>query len=103
MGYIGVRFDDISEALIKDEAAKMKMNVSDYIRYKLNLKNSSTDNVILSFINEMKHQKVEVVQMRKELRLSVGAIIEVLKAHGVTIGEMRQSGIEFFKKSGDEK
>ena len=41
--------------------------------------------------------------MRKELRLSVGAMIEVLKAHGVTVEEMRQAGLEFFKKSGGDK
>ena len=43
MGKIDVRFDEKTEAIIKDEAAKMKMNVSDFIRYKLNLKDSSVE------------------------------------------------------------
>ena len=100
MGKIDVRFDEKTEALIKDEAAKMKMNVSDFIRYKLNLKDSSVDQIILSFMREFQQQRVEILEMRKELRLSVGAMIEVLKAHGVTIEEMKQAGLEFFKKSG---
>ena len=103
MGLVAVRFDEKTEALIKEEAAKMKMNVSDFIRYKLNLKDSSVDQIILSFIREFQQQKVEIIQMRKELRLSVGAMIEVLKAHGVTVEEMRQAGLEFFKKSGGDK
>ena len=82
MGYIGVRFDDKTDALIRNDADKMKMNLSDYVRYKLTPSTtSSTDQIILSFINEMQRQKVEIVEMRKELRLSVGAMIEVLKAH----------------------
>ena len=101
MGYIGVRFDDKTDALIRNDADKMKMNLSDYVRYKLTTSTtSSTDQIILSFINEMQRQKVEIVEMRKELRLSVGAMIEVLKAHGVTIEEMKQAGLEFYKKSG---
>ena len=52
MGKIDVRFDEKTEAIIKEEAAKMKMNVSDFIRYKLNLKDSSVDQIILSFVRE---------------------------------------------------
>ena len=52
MGLVAVRFDEKTETLIKDEAAKMKMNVSDFIRYKLNLKDSSVDQIILSFVRE---------------------------------------------------
>ena len=101
MGKIDVRFDEKTEAIIKDEAAKMKMNVSDFIRYKLNLKDSSVDQIILSFVREFQQQRIEILEMRKELRLSVGAMIEVLKAHGVTIEEMKQA-VEFFKKSGGD-
>ena len=95
MGKIDVRFDEKTEAIIKDEAGKMKMNVSDFIRYKLNLKDSSVDQIILSFVREFQQQRVEILEMRKE-----GAMIEVLKAHGVTIDEMKQAGLEFYKKSG---
>ena len=38
------------------------------------------------------------MEMRKKLRLSVGAMIEVLRAYGVTIEEMKQASLEFFKK-----
>ena len=91
MGYIGVRFDDKTDALIRNDADKMKMNLSDYVHQ-----------IILSFINEMQRQKVEIVEMRKELRFSIGAIIEILKPYGVTSSEMKQAGLEFFKKSGGD-
>ena len=103
MGYIGVRFDEKTDSLIRNDAQKMNMNLSDYVRYKLDpTKTSSTNQIILSFINEMKHQKVEVVQMRKELRIAIGAIIETLKPFNVTIDEMKKSGIDFYK-AGDNK
>ena len=103
MGYIGVHFDDKTDALIRNDADKMKMNLSDYVRYKLTTSTtSSTDQIILSFINEMQRQKVEIVEMRKELRFSIGAIIEILKLYGVTSSEMKQAGLEFFEKSGGD-
>ena len=64
MGLVAVRFDEKTEALIKEEAGKMKMNVSDFIRYKLNLKDSSVE--ILSFVREFQQQRVEILEMRKE-------------------------------------
>lgn len=104
MGYIGVRFDDKTDSLIRKEATNLNMNLSDYVRCKLApTKPSSTDQMIRSFINEMQRQKVEIVEMRKELRLSIGAIIEILKPYGVTTEEMKKAGLEFFKKSGDKK
>ena len=42
----------------------MKMTVSDFIRYKLNLKDSSVE--ILSFVREFQQQRVEILEMRKE-------------------------------------
>ena len=64
MGLVAVRFDEKTEAMIKEEAGKMKMNVSDFIRYKLNLKDSSVE--ILSFVREFQQQRVEILEMRKE-------------------------------------
>ncbi len=102
MGYIGIRVDDKSDALIRNNATKMGMNLSDYLRYKLNVSGkSSTDQIILSFIQELRQQKVELVEMRKELRIAIGAMIETLKPFNVTTNEMKKSGIEFFKKDGD--
>lgn len=102
MGYIGVRFDDKTDALIRNDAMKMDMKLSDYVRYKLDpTKHSSSDQIILSFIQELRQQKVELVEMRKELRIAIGAIIETLKPFNVTTNEMKKSGIEFFKKDGD--
>ena len=104
MGYIGVRFDDKTDSLIRKNAATLNMNLSDYVRYKLDpTKPSSSDQMIRSFINEMQRQKVEIVEMRKELRLSIGAIIETLKPYGVTTEEMKRAGFDFFKKPGDKK
>ena len=104
MGYIGVRFDDKTDSLIRKNAANLNMNLSDYVRYKLDpTKSSSTNQIIRSFINEMQRQKVEIVEMRKELRLSIGAIIEILKPYGVTTEEMKKAGIDFFKKPSGNK
>ena len=98
MGKIDVRFDDKSELLIKNEAARLHMNISDYIRYKVDpTKSTSSEQIIQSFINEMKCQKVELVEMRKELRIAIGAMIETLKPFNVTVEEMKQSGIDFYK------
>ena len=98
MGLIAIRLDDKTEDLIKHTAIAMDMNLSDYVRYKLNSsERTSTEKILLSLIHDFHQQKVELVQMRKELHIAIGAMIETLKPFKVTVEEMKQSGIDFYK------
>lgn len=41
---------------------------------------------------------VEVLELRKELRIVTGALVKIMEANGLSIEEMKKAGKEFYRE-----
>lgn len=98
MGRICFNLDDRCEQLLRQESKNSGIPLSEFIRKKLF---SSTDfgQQKNSFHNEnFQKLNAEIIELRKELRIITGALVNIMQANGLSIDDMKKAGKEFFKE-----
>mgnify|MGYP002859826366 CR=1 FL=1 len=104
MSKINIRLDDKLEAILRHDANVLHMSLSEYIRQRLfNSTKSESEQIFSDYINELKSQKAELIQLRKEFRLIVGALLQALDECNMSPQKVKQLAAEFFQKDSDYK
>ena len=99
MGRICFKLDDHSEQILRQESKNSGISLSDFIRNKLFSavepvqQNNSCHN------ENFPQLTAEILELRKELRIITGALVNIMQANGLSIDEMKKAGKEFFKES----
>ena len=99
MGRICFKLDDHSEQILRQESKNSGISLSDFIRNKL-----FSPSVFAQQNNSFHSQNfpqltAEIIELRKELRIVTGALVNIMQANGLSIDEMKKAGKEFFKES----
>ena len=98
MGRICIQLDDKYEQFIRQDAVQKGLSLSEYIRQKmLTSTNTARENILPE---EFLSLKAEIVQLRKEFRIVTGGLVEIMRANGLSIDEMKQAGYSFLKGVG---
>ena len=98
MGRICFKLDDHSEQILRQESKNSGISLSDFIRNKL------FSPPVFSQQNNSYHSEnfqqltAEIIELRKELRIVTGALVNIMQANGLSIDEMKKAGKEFFKE-----
>lgn len=104
MSKINIRLDDKLEAILRHDANVLHLSLSEYIRQRLfNSTKSKSELIFSDYINELKSQKAELIQLRKEFRLIVGALLQDLDECNMSPQKVKQLAAEFFQKDSDHK
>lgn len=92
MGRICIKFDDKYEEKLRRESARLGLSLSELIRRNLmkTAESESQDNVA--------KLTAEVLELRKELRLVTGALVNIMQANGLSIEDMKKAGKEFYRE-----
>ena len=70
----------------------VSQGVFEYIRQRLfNSTKSESEQIFSDYINELKSQKAELIQLRKEFRLIVGALLQALDECNMSLSNCNEN------------
>ena len=92
MGRVCLKLEDKYEERLRQESARLGISLSELIRRNLvrPVESGNQDNVA--------KLTVEVLELRKEMRIITGALVKIMEANGLTLEEMKKAGKEFYRE-----
>ena len=99
MGRICFKLDDHSEQILRQESKNSGISLSDFIRNKLFSPSVFAQQNNSYHSENFQQLTAEIIELRKELRIVTGALVNIMQANGLSIDEMKKAGKEFFKES----
>lgn len=98
MGRICFYLDDNFEQILRRESKNSGIPLSEFIRKKLFSANDSEQQKNSFRIENFQKLNAEILELRKELRIVTGALVNIMQANGLSIDDMKKAGKEFFKE-----
>lgn len=98
MGRICFYLDDNFEQILRRESQNSGIPLSEFIRKKLFSSANSEQQKNSFHIENFQKLIAEILELRKELRIVTGALVNIMQANGLSIDDMKKAGKEFFKE-----
>lgn len=98
MGRICFTLDDRHEQILRRESKDSGIPLSEFIRKKL-FSSSDCEQQKNSLHNaDFPKLNAEILELRKELRIITGALVNIMQANGLSIDDMKKAGKEFYRE-----
>lgn len=98
MGRICFNLDSRCEQILRQESKNSGIPLSEFIRKKLFSSADSEQQKNSFHIENFQKLNAEILELRKELRIVTGALVNIMQANGLSIDDMKKAGKEFFKE-----
>lgn len=98
MSRICFTLDDHHEHFLRRESKNLGIPLSEFIRNKLFSSADSEQQKNPFDSKNFQQLNAEILELRKELRIITGALVNIMQANGLSIDDMKKAGNEFFKE-----
>lgn len=98
MGRICFNLDDHHEQILRRESKNSGIHLSEFIRKKLFSSPDSEQQKNSSLSDNFPKLNAEIIELRKELRIITGALVNIMQANGLSIEDMKKAGKEFYRE-----
>lgn len=99
MGRICFNLDDQHEQILRRESKNSGVPLSEFIRKKLFSSTDFGQQKNSSLNDNFPKLNAEIIELRKELRIITGALVNIMQANGLSIDDMKKAGREFYRES----
>ena len=98
MGRICFNLDDQHEQILRRESKNSGVPLSEFVRKKLFSSDKFAQQKDSFHSDNFLKLNAEILELRKELRIITGALVNIMQANGLSIDDMKKAGREFYRE-----